>query len=146
MTATVNELIDQMAAQVTTAMASVTDVDVQVVAFHLAEPSPPTVDMYVGDPGRGSEMAAFGEEGELLVTVRVRVPSNDPEQNQRHLNDFLDDTGDKSVALALMDDPTLNGLAQDIFCDNPTGLLMYPYGSELLPGRQFTCRVVRVWS
>ena len=117
--------------------------DVQVEPFHVADPSPPTVDMYPGDIARGTEAAAFDVDGEFLFTVRVRVPGNDVETNLRLLNAFLDDVDELSVPLALYDDPTLGGLATSLDCIDPTGLVLYPYGGETLPGRQFTCKVIR---
>lgn len=142
-TPTTQDLLDAMADQIRAGLAATTDIDVQVEPYRVADPSPPTVDMYPGDAARGTEAAAFGVKGEFLFTVRARVPGNDPAANQALLNALLDDVDPLSVPLALEDDITLGGLASSLECIDPTGLVLYPYGQEVLPGRQFTCRVIR---
>ena len=140
---TTQELLDAMADAIRTGLSTVTDVDVQVEPYMVADPSPPTIDMYPGDVARGTAAEAFGLNGEFLFTVRARVPGNDPVANQALLNAFLDDVDSLSVPNALEDDHTLGGLAASLDCIDPTGLVLYPYGQEVLPGRQFTCRVIR---
>jgi hypothetical protein len=137
------DLLDAMADQIRTALASVTDVEVQVEPRMVSAPSPPTIDMYPGDVSRGTDAAAFGLEGEFLFTVRARVNENDADANQDLLLNFMDDVNALSVAAALYEDPTLGGLASDMDCINPTGYVLYPYGSETLLGFQFTARVIR---
>ena len=144
--ATTQDLLDAMADQIRDALDDVTDIDVQVEPYYVADPTPPTVDMFPGDVARGTEAAAFGVKGEFLFTVRARVPGNDAVANQALLNAFLDDIDPLSIALALEDDQTLGGLASDLECIDPTGLVLYSYGQEVLPGRQFTCRVIRAES
>jgi hypothetical protein len=143
MAATTQELLDAMADQIRTAFAAFSDLAVQVEPFHVADATPPTVDMYPGDVARGTEAAAFNVDGEFLFTVRVRVPGNDAEANMRLLNAFIDDIDALSIPLAILDDTTLGGLATSVDCIDPTGLVLYPYGGEVLPGRQFTCKVIR---
>jgi hypothetical protein len=142
---TTQDLLDAMADQIREAVVLVTDIDIQVEPYWIADPSPPTIDMYPGDVARGTEAQAFGTDGEFLFTVRVRVPANDPVENQATLNALMDDVDPLSVAAALEDEPTLGGLAMslDIDAATVTGLTLYQYGSESLPGRQFTCRVIR---
>jgi hypothetical protein len=137
--ATTNEILAQMAAQIRSALGS----GYQVEPHHVAAASPPTVDMYPGDIAKGVEAAAFGAEGELFVTVRVRVNGNDDLANEELLNDLMEDWGDLSVAQALDDDETLNGLATSIGFSDITGLTLYSYGADVLPGRQFTVTVIR---
>jgi hypothetical protein len=137
------DLLDAMADQIRTALASVTDVEVQVEPRMVSTPSPPTIDMYPGDVSRGTDAAAFGLEGEFLFTVRARVNENDADANQDLLLAFMDDVNALSVAMALVDEPTLGGLASDMDCINPTGYVLYPHGSETLLGFQFTARVIR---
>lgn len=144
-TATTQDLLDAMADQIRDALDDVTDVDVQVEPYYVADPTPPCVDMYPGDAARGTDALAFGGDGEFLFTVRARVNANDAVANQALLNALLDDVDPLSIAAALYEDPSLGGLAQtlDVPESSVTGLVMYPYGQEALPGRQFTCRVVR---
>lgn len=144
-TVTTQDLLDAMADQIRDAVDDVTDLDVQVEPYMVADATPPTIDMYPGDVARGTDSAAFGGDGEFLFTVRVRVSGNDAVANQALLNAFLDDVDPLSVGNALTDEPTLGGLAQslDIPESSVTGLVLYPYGTDTLPGRQFTCTVIR---
>lgn len=137
------ELLDAMADQIRAAVAVATDVDVQVEPRMVPNPSPPTVDMYPGDLSRGTEAAAFGENGEFLFTVRARVDTNDHVANQDLLLAFMDDINPLSLPMALLDEPTLGGLASDLDCVDPTGFVSYPFGNETLIGFQFTCKVIR---
>ena len=144
-TVTTQDLLDAMADQIRDAIDDVTDIDVQVEPYWVADPSPPTIDMYAGDVARGSDFAAFGIRGEHVFTVRVRVPGNDSVANQALLNAFMDDVDPLSIGTALTDEPTLGGIAAtlDIPEGSVTGLVMYQYGNEVLPGRQMTVNVVR---
>ena len=144
-TATRQELLDAMADQIRAVLVTVTDIDVQVEPYQIADPTPPTVDMWPGDSARGSESQAFGADGEFLFTVRARVPGNDPVVNQALLNALMDDVDPLSIGDALYDEPTLGGIAAslDIPMESVTGLILYQYGADVLPGRQFTCRVIR---
>lgn len=137
------DLLDAMADQIRTAMADVTDIDVQVEPRMVSAPSPPTIDMYPGDVSRGTEAAAFGVEGEFLFTVRARVNENDANANQDLLLALMDDVNDLSIALALLDEPTLGGLATSLDCVDPTGYVLYPFGGDTLLGFQFTAKVIR---
>ena len=136
------ELLDAMADQIRAAVAAA-DVDVQVEPRLVPNPSPPTVDMYPGDVSRGTEAAAFGVNGEFLFTVRARVDTNDHEANQDLLLAFMDDINDLSLPMALLDEPTLGGLASDLDVVDATGFVSYPFGNETLIGFQFTCKVIR---
>ena len=137
------ELLDAMADQIRAAMVAVTDIDVQVEPRMVSAPSPPTIDMYPGDVSRGREASAFGLEGEHLFTVRARVNDNDVVANQDLLLAFMDDINDLSIAMALLDEPTLGGIASSLDCVDPTGYVQYPFGGETLLGFQFTCKVIR---
>jgi hypothetical protein len=101
------------------------------------------VDFYPGDVATGTETRAFGMEGELLVTCRVRVSGNDDVANWELLNDLMDDAGDLSIAAALDADYTLNGYVTSLDFRDPTGMVMYTWGDQTLPGRQFTIMVIR---
>lgn len=138
------ELLDAMATLIRSAVASVTDLDVQVEPRMVSAPTPPTVDMYPGDVSRGTDAAAFGVRGEFLFTVRARVATNDSDAQQDLLLAFMDDLNDLSLAAALETDTTLGGLADSLDCLDPTGYVLYPYGDHPpLLGFQFTCRVIR---
>ena len=144
-TATTQDLLNAMADQIRSVLVTVTDIDVQVEPYQVWDATPPTVDMWAGDTSRGSESQAFGGDGEFLFTVRARVPGNDPVANQALLNAFMDDVDPLSIADALEDEPTLGGIAAslDIPLESVTGIINFQYGTDVLPGRQFTCRVIR---
>jgi hypothetical protein len=119
------------------------ELDIQVEPHMLTAPTPPTVDFYPGDTAKGTESLAFGEGGELLVTCRVRVNGNDDVANWELLNDLMDDAGDLSIAAALDADGDLNGYVTSMDFRDPTGMVLYTYGDQTLPGRQFTVMVIR---
>ena len=137
------DLLDAMATAIRTALAAVTDVDVQVEPRMVGAPTPPTIDMYPGDVSRGTEAEAFGLRGEFLFTVRARVATSDDMAQQDLLLAFMDDVNPLSLQAALTDDVTLGGLADSLDCVDPTGYVLYPFADELLVGFQFTCRVMR---
>jgi hypothetical protein len=102
-------------------------VDVQVEPFWVLKPTPPTVDVFVGDPSKGNEAAGFGDmAGEDMWTVRVRVGVNDYEENHGLLVDFMDQESNLCVPLALLDEPTLNGHATSLDVRSFSGLRLYP--------------------
>jgi hypothetical protein len=135
-----NTIIGAMADAVRSALTSET---VQVEPHMVTAPSPPTVDFYPGDTATGTETRAFGLEGELLVTCRVRVNGNDDVANWELLNDLMDDDGDLSIPAALDADSDLNGYVTSMDFRDPTGIILYAFGDQVLPGRQFTVMVVR---
>ena len=137
------DLLDAMAAQIWDVISAVTDIDVQVEPRMISAPTPPTIDMYPGDISRGTEAAAFGTEGEFLFTVRCRVNENDATANQDLLLAFMDDVNGLSVPMALLEEPTLGGLATSLLVRDPTGFVTYPFGDATLVGFQFTCLVIR---
>jgi hypothetical protein len=140
------EILDAMADQIRAAVVAVTDIDVQVEPRRVTTASPPTIDMYPGDLSRGTEALAFGLNGELLFTVRARVNENDNYANQDLLLAFMDDINPLSIAKALVDDPTLGGLASSLDCVDPTGFVTYLSGEQELLGFQFQCKVIRAES
>jgi hypothetical protein len=125
---------------------SAESISVQVEPHMVANATPPVVDIYPGDVSKGTDSASFGEEGELLFTVRARVQGNDDVANWELLNDLMDDSGDLSIVAALDADETLSGYATSLNFTNPTGIVLYAYGQDTLPGRQFTLTVVRASS
>lgn len=144
------ELLDAMADQIR-AVTESGDVDVMVAARYVAAPAfYPCVDMYPGDVSRGTDAAAFGYgadgRGEHLFTVRVRVQTNDADANQDLLLNMMDDVNALSVPMALLDEPTLGGLASDLDVRDVTGLVPYGLGEDAPIGFQFTAVVIRAES
>lgn len=98
----------------------------QVVGRLNPNPTPPSIDIYPGDPFRESEQAAFGDvNGALIFTVRARVAAPDNPAAQDVLLNMMDDESDECVAFALMDDQTLNGLASSVKVDGPSGYVSF---------------------
>ncbi len=136
--------MDEMADQIRSALAAVTDVDVQVEPRLVLNPTPPTIDIHPGDVGQDLASAAFGDEGGILLTVRARVTTADHDAGQDLLLAFMEEEGDLSVGQALYDDPTLNGNADDLTIQNLTGYVLFPDpgGDGALLGCQWTVLVL----
>ena len=138
-------IMDQMADVLRTAYSGL-DVDVQVEPRLVINPSPPCIDIYPADTPRGTETAGFnasGVDGELFFTVRARVGTADNTAGQDLLLAMMDDEDDLCVAVPLVEDPTLGGLALDTFVQPGSGFGLYtlPDGNSLL-GVQFLVTVV----
>lgn len=136
-------LADQIAAAMSTA-----GVDVQVYARIPPNPSLPAIDLFPGEPAFDTETAAFADiYGGDFLTVRARVDNNDHEANQDIIVDFMDRYSDMSVAAAIMDDPTLGGLA-NLDVRSGTGLRAYSGadGATIAFGAEWTVLVLRIES
>lgn len=119
-------LMDEMAATLRTAFAAATDVTVQVEPRMNFNPTPPSVDVYPGDPFGFDEAAAFTDDGgEIVFTVRARVSTADTAAGQELLLAMMDITDDLSVAAALQDDQTLNGHAGSVYVQGPSGYVQF---------------------
>jgi hypothetical protein len=100
--------------------------DLQVYPFWLLAPTPPTIDIYPGDPFQ--EGTGFDSTKKALFwTVRARVTTADQDAGQINLLSMLDPTLATSVEQALIADPTLGGLVDDLAVVNefPTGYREY---------------------
>lgn len=120
---------------------------IQVEVGWVFNPSPPTIDLYPGDPSRDPTTASFaGEDGPYdggyEITVRARVPTADTTEGQRLLIQMMDDASDLSIAAALYEDPTLNGHASSLYVRPSSGYRDY----EGVLGFQFTCLVLAAQS
>lgn len=138
------QILVAMADQLRNATA-LADVDVQVEHRVVFNPTPPTVDLQVGDTSRDEQSAAFDDvSGAYIVTVRARVGMADGDAGQDLLLAFMDDTNDLSLAEALLDDPTLNGYASSIHVRDFSGHRLYehPSGEGAYLGFQFTVYVL----
>jgi hypothetical protein len=149
--ATLAELMDEMAATLRAVVGpAVADTEVQVTGRLNPNPTPPSIDIYPGDPFRDTPTAAFGDiGGELLFTVRARVTTVDNIAGQNLLLRLMDDQDEISVAGTLMDDQTLNGHASSVFVEGNTGYTRYLDGgaeSGGLLGCEWRVRVLRVLS
>ena len=141
-------LMSQMADQIRNALSAVTDVDVQIEPRLVWNPTPPTIDLYPGDPFLDAELAGFGEPDQPVFTVRARVQTADTDAGQDLLVALMDPEDELSVSVALEDDPTLDGLATDIYVQGQAGWAQYPdvSGQGALLGYQWRVAVMNARS
>lgn len=127
------DVLEAMAAQIRDAIDDATDFPpTQVEAFWIPNPTPPSIDVYLGDPGREvTETGGFAETdaesaGGEWVNVRARVATNDAQANQRLLVELCDPESEVAVVQALYDDPTLGGLVADLNLESQSGFRPFP--------------------
>lgn len=138
------DILEAMADQIRTAIVDV-DLDVQVEHRYVLNPSPLTIDMYLGDVARDRDSAAFDDvSGGYLITVRARINTPDFDAAYDVLLRTMDDTDDLSIAEAVLEDPTLNGYANSVDVRDFTGLRVFehPSGEGGHLGFQFTAMVI----
>lgn len=118
--------MDALADQIRGVLDDVTDVDVQVEPRWVTNPTPPTIDIYPGDPSHDPEWRAFGEIlGGELITVRARVDMSDSVAGQDLLLAFMDDEDPLSISQACEEDDTLGGLAQTLDVRSRSGYVRF---------------------
>jgi hypothetical protein len=142
------EVMDELADQIRAAMVAVTDVDVQVEPRIVPNPTPPTIDIYPGDPPNDVESAAMADAaGGDFLTVRARVATGDSASQFDLLVNFMDKASDLSVAAAVFEDTELNGLAR-VSVQSTTGLRQYidPEGQGQFLGCEWTVLALRMES
>ena len=149
--ASLAELLDELANTMLAVVGpAVSETEVQVVGRRNFNPTPPSIDIYPGDPFRSTpDSAGFGETGgELLLTVRARVTTVDNIAGQDLLLRLMDDEDAISVASTLMEDQTLGGLASSVYVEGNSGYIRYLEGDEggALLGCEWRLRVLRVLS
>jgi hypothetical protein len=84
--------------------------DLQVYPYWLAAATPPTIDIYTGDPFQNG--LGFNGGAELFFTVRARVTTADNTAGQQLLYQMLEpDTG---ITAALTADQTLGGIVDSV--------------------------------
>lgn len=136
---------DALVEQIRNVTELVDGIDVQVERGYLLNPTPPSVDVYWGEPSRDEESAAFEDiSGAYLFTVRARVSTADQDAGQELLWAFADDTDPLSIANAILDEPTLNGNASSVDVRAFTGIRAYEQvsGDGWYLGFQFTVLVI----
>lgn len=144
-TAPITDLLDAMADLIQTVVASVDGV-VVVPRLDL-NPSGLCVDIYPGDPSRDFDAGGFGEaSGAWVFTVRARADFGDNAGAQDILLRLMDDEDQVSVAMALFDDQTLNGLATSVRVDGPSGFIAYADNPGNMIGVEWRVTVLRALS
>jgi hypothetical protein len=115
--------------------------NVQVHARMLFSPTPPAFDIYPSSPAEG--LLAFGPDSRThFFTVRLRVSSADEDGQQDLLLRARETSGPNSVRAAILDDPTLGGLADNVDVMNPTGFQLYVDGQSRLVGQEWSVAVM----
>lgn len=118
--------------------------DLQITAFQNPNPSPPSLDIYPGDPFQ-TELS-FGEgSAELFWTIRARMTTADQQAGQQTLLRLLDPAG--GVQGALYYDTTLGGTVDQaaIVTEGVSGLRPYlvdPSTGEQITGCEWRVRVL----
>lgn len=138
-------IVVEMADQIRATLNGATSLDVQVEPRMVLTPTPLTIDIYPGNLSRDAETAAFDDiSGGYLLTVRSRINTPDYDAAYDILLSLMDDDDPLCLALAVMDDGTLNGLATDVDVRDHTGLQVYEAldGEGGYLGFQFTALVL----
>lgn len=128
------------------------DPPVQVSAYRLINPTPPTVDIYPGDPLTDGSATGFGAgKEEAIFTVRARIGTGDIEESQKVLLAMMDDQDPLSIAAALEADQTLQGVVASLAVNGPSGHTIYQETSDrpglstgALLGVDWTVKVIRL--
>lgn len=143
-------IFDQAADQIREAVAN--DVwDFQVEPWAITSPTPPSIDLYRGDSSDPS-LANFAETfeeiaGAFVMVVRARVGTNDGEGNQDVLYALSDPSDQHCLVQALYDEPTLNGLVQDLQLVADSGLtLVSALDGAVHYGNVWRFLVIPAWS
>lgn len=121
------------------------DWDIQVEPWMVLNPTPITIDIFPSDPPEDPEIAGFGElEGGRMFTVRARTNTPDSEATRDVLLALMDIEDEHSVHVALTDDQTLNGLANQVLVTGGSGLSAFPSldGVGAYLGVQWTVEVL----
>lgn len=112
-------------------------------------PTPLTIDIYPGNLSRDAQTAAFDDvSGGYLLTVRARINTPDFDAAYDILLSLMDDADALCLALAVLDDQTLNGYATSIAVVDHTGLQLFEAldGEGGYLGFQFTALVLAAQS
>lgn len=101
-------------------------ISVQVEPRMLINPTEPSIDIYPADPFGVQDTQGFGGQDPLLnFVVRARISTADQDAGQDMLLSFMDPEDPLSVAVALDDDQTLNGLAGSVYVTGPSGYTLF---------------------
>lgn len=131
--ATILEVMAAVATQLEVQLGPVVP-GIQVERLMIANPTPPTLDIYPGDPF-GTD-TTFDNGREQIFTIRARVQMADREAGQELLLGLMDRNG-TSVIGALRSDPTLGGTVDDSLVEGPSGYTEYVESGG--PGRWMGC-------
>lgn len=121
--------------------------DVQVSAWTLANPSPPTIEVMLGWRYSGSETVTYDRAFQrgmdsLSFTIRAYVALATDIGGQKLLMRFCDPNGTESVKQAAESDRTLDGLVRDLRVTEMRGEFQIPReGKPPMLGVEFHAEV-----
>jgi len=113
------------------ALASADDqlMELQVAPFMLVNPSPPAIDIFLGDPSQDFAGFEVGELGPANVqtfwTIRARVNTADDEAAQQILYLLAEPAGATSVRYAILYDDGLKEVTDALSVEGPSGFRLY---------------------
>lgn len=146
-------ILDTMSDQIADLMEAESPWDVQVHSGMLANPTPPSIDVYLADPSNDPESGGFGAAADdsaegYWVNVRARVSPTDLDAQQKVLIALVDHTSTMCLTDAFESDPTLGGYASDIALDQVSGYALFPSidGGSVLIGVLWRFLVLPAWS
>jgi len=116
--------------------------NVQVSAYLLANPTPPSIHVV---PGMTEYHQTFGGNTAEWweFSVQAFVAAVQDIGAQRRLDEMLDDSGASSVKVAIESDTTLGGACDDLIVLRRTGYQIYtPDGRGAVLGAEWTVRVL----
>jgi hypothetical protein len=96
-----------------------TNLGIQVSAYALANPTPPTIQVLPGEVVYDRAMHRGLDDLTFLVQALVQYGSDIG--SQKRLDELLDPTGPKSLKTAVESDSTLGGIVSDVSVTNATG-------------------------
>lgn len=122
-------ILDEMGNQIRSVMDDA-DWAIQVEPRMVLSPTPPSIDIWPGDPARDEETGGMGAGIEdathgYFVNVRARVAPTDHEAGQEVLLALKDDADELNLVQALYDDATLNGYASDVSLVSESGFTLF---------------------
>ena len=128
MTATIAQIMDELATQIDDQLSTVTDVKLDVQGRAFKAQTVPAIDMYpTGLSGLDTDIAAFQENyGGWPINIRVRVSPADVYAGEDLLLGLMDDEDDLSIINTLAYDRTINGLASTMFWSIWGGFIDFP--------------------
>jgi hypothetical protein len=100
-------------------------IHVQVWPFLNMNPTPPSIDIYPGDPAGEADATGFrAGRAASVFTVRARI-AGDHKASQKFLLRLMDPSDALCIEDVLMEDQTLNTTASSVFVDVPSGLIAF---------------------
>ncbi len=122
----ISDIVGELADTLEAALEAEADFEIAVNTGMYFNPTTTAIDIYPDDPFRDPLTAGHGDvNGGYRFVIRARTGLNDLDSGQEILMDLMDDEQPYSPAVALSVDPTLNGMAQDVFVDGPSGFLPF---------------------